>query len=308
MTGKSSSIFDNQRYDAPSFILAGKMTNYGDDTKGPGRQVSLMVDWSVYDVNSDKVVFELETAGYSDSRTGLKLYDEINLALKDALIGLISNGEFQKLVLKKEVLKSSDDDIYLTVNQSNIKKITEPTIADFTKSVVTIKTYNAHGSGFIISEDGYILTNEHVVGRLKSVNVIFDNGITLQGEVIKTSKKRDIALVKIPGKGYKPLKIHSDLNSQKIGSEVFAIGTPADIDLGQTVTKGILSGVREKENQEFIQTDVSISPGSSGGPLINEKGEVIGVVVSKIKGIDVEGVGFAIPIEDAVSVLKIRFQ
>lgn len=179
-------------------------------------------------------------------------------------------------------------------------------------SVVTVKNGNSFGSGFLISKSGYIMTNHHVVAGGTGLEVIFSNGITMDATVVKSDEARDVAIVKINGSGFKPFAMNADEASSDIGSEVIAIGTPEDIKLNQTVTKGIISGKRELEDNHarknnFIQTDVTINHGNSGGPLINMNGEVIGVIVAKLSGKTTEGLGFAIPIGEAIEKLNVRF-
>jgi serine protease Do len=124
--------------------------------------------------------------------------------------------------------------------------------------------------------------------------------------LVAENKKRDVALLKVVGNGYRALPINLDDNINKVGADVIAIGTPQDISLGQSVTKGIISGKRVFEDLQYIQTDVSINSGNSGGALINNNGEVIGIIVSKLIGSGVEGLGFAIPINSALQDLNIQ--
>lgn len=171
------------------------------------------------------------------------------------------------------------------------------------KAVVTIKTDKGFGSGAVISSDGFIVTNEHVVENNKEVTVKFNNGFSLKGTVVKKNASADLALVKVDASDLTPLSL---LNSEaEIGEDVFAIGTPADISLEQTVSKGIVSGKRVIEGLKFLQTDVSINPGNSGGPLINQSGEIVGINAMKIIAQGFEGLGFAIPSADVIKMLNL---
>ncbi|MDQ3100391.1 MAG: trypsin-like peptidase domain-containing protein [Bacteroidota bacterium] len=172
------------------------------------------------------------------------------------------------------------------------------------KAVVTIQTETGHGSGFLISNNGYMITNEHVVEGENSVKVKFEQGFTLDGTVIKTNKDYDLALVKVEATDLPALSIGNDAGLM-LGEEIFAIGTPLDATLGQSVSRGILSGRREYESFQYLQTDVSINPGNSGGPLIDETGKVVGVATMKISGKGLEGLGFGVPISIAISQLNI---
>lgn len=164
------------------------------------------------------------------------------------------------------------------------------------KSCVTIKAKGGHGSGFIISDDGYLITNYHVVNGVSSVDVVLNNKTVVTGTVERVDQIIDLALIKIDTAGVEVDGLPISLDkSIPLGNTIFAIGTPENVALGQTISKGIISGVRESNGFEYIQTDVSINRGNSGGALINEKGNVIGIVSSKFVGFATEGIGFVIP-------------
>jgi len=173
------------------------------------------------------------------------------------------------------------------------------------KAVVTIQTEKGHGSGFIVSKDGYLITNEHVVGNESIVRVKFEQGFTLDAQVVKVNKDFDLALVKVQATDLPALTIGDD-SALMLGEEIFAIGTPLDATLGQSVSRGVLSGRRELDGRNYLQTDVSINPGNSGGPFIDEDGKVVGVATMKISGKGLEGLGFGVPISVALEMLNIR--
>ena len=155
------------------------------------------------------------------------------------------------------------------------------------------------GSGFIISKDGYIITNNHVIRKADEIKVILENEDEYSAEIIGTDPKTDLALLKIkPNKPLKPVKLGNS-SSLEIGDWVVAIGNP--FGLGNTVTAGIVSAKGRSLGlgayDDFIQTDAAINPGNSGGPLFNFKGEVIGVNTAIIAG--GQGIGFAIPMNMA---------
>lgn len=172
------------------------------------------------------------------------------------------------------------------------------------KAVVTIQTEEGHGSGFIVSSDGYLITNEHVVGDESVVRVKFEQGFTLDAQVVKVNKDFDLALVKVQATELPALTIGDD-SILMLGEELFAIGTPLDATLGQSVSRGVLSGRRELDGRNYLQTDVSINPGNSGGPFIDVDGKVVGVATMKISGKGLEGLGFGVPISVALEMLNI---
>jgi serine protease Do len=162
------------------------------------------------------------------------------------------------------------------------------------------------GSGFIISKDGFILTNNHVVEGADSIKVILSNDRAFDAKLIGTDPQTDVALIKIEDPENLPVLPLGNSANLEVGEWVIAIGNP--FGLSQTVTVGVVSatgrssvGINEYEN--FIQTDAAINPGNSGGPLINSRGEVVGIntaLFSRTGGY--MGIGFAIPINMAKSI------
>ena len=163
------------------------------------------------------------------------------------------------------------------------------------------------GSGFIISQDGYILTNNHVVGDADKITVRLNDGREFKAKTIGTDPNSDVALIKIDGSKNLPVLPLGDSDALEVGEWVMAIGNP--FGLSHTLTVGVVSAkgrnsVGINDYEDFIQTDAAINPGNSGGPLINMKGEAIGIntaIYSKSGGY--MGIGFAIPI-NMVKVIK----
>ncbi len=155
------------------------------------------------------------------------------------------------------------------------------------------------GSGFIISKEGYILTNNHVVEDADQIKVKLADGKQIDGRIIGRDPKTDLAMVKIDGvSDLKPLKL-GDSDALKVGNWVVAVGSPFGLE--QTVTAGIVSAkgrvIGSGPYDNFIQTDASINPGNSGGPLINMEAEVVGINTAILAS--GQGIGFAIPINMA---------
>jgi serine protease Do len=165
------------------------------------------------------------------------------------------------------------------------------------------------GSGMIIDAQGHILTNYHVIGGATTIEVQLSDGRRIPAKVVGTDPKTDLAVIRIAAEGRLPFVTFGDSDKVEVGQWVIAIGHPRGLD--QTVTQGIISakhrrGITEPNSyQDFLQTDAAINPGSSGGPLLNLKGEVIGVnaaIASESGGF--EGIGFTIPSNMAVFVAK----
>ncbi|MBW1730918.1 MAG: Do family serine endopeptidase [Deltaproteobacteria bacterium] len=165
------------------------------------------------------------------------------------------------------------------------------------------------GTGMIMDEKGYILTNNHVVAGATEIKVLLANGKRYPAKLIGTDPKTDLAVIKISAKDPLPHVVFGDSDKVEVGQWVVAIGHPRGLD--QTVTQGIISakhrrGIMDPSSyQDYLQTDAAINPGNSGGPLLNLKGEVIGVnaaIATQSGGF--EGIGFAIPSNMALHIAK----
>lgn len=174
------------------------------------------------------------------------------------------------------------------------------------------KVVQGVGSGVIVHSDGYILTNDHVAGRNPtSLTVILKNGDELEGKTMWSDPTLDLAVVKVNAKNLPVARI-GDSEELIVGETAIAIGTPLGLQFQHTVTSGIISALgrtiqvptERGENfmEDLIQTDASINPGNSGGPLINSKGEVVGI--NTVKVTSAEGIGFAIPIDVAKPIIS----
>lgn len=184
---------------------------------------------------------------------------------------------------------------------SDISPCVVTIVGNYDGSGETIKYNNPtmHGSGVIYKSNGYIVTNAHVVEDIKNLTVVLNDGTTLPGNVLYTDEKADLAIVKIDKIGLKPVKI-ADEKTIVSGKTAIAIGTPISLSMRNTVTKGIVSGngvALSGSYYKLIQTDAAINPGNSGGPLLNTKGELIGINSSKFASVGIDNVGFAIPVD-----------
>ncbi len=210
---------------------------------------------------------------------------------------------------RSAIVEQSEDDIVIN------------TIKNVSESVVTIvgnysspylsqnaQDYNelyAHGAGVVIKSNGTILTNAHVVKDIQNLTVIFGNGDTYSGTVQYIDETSDLAVVKINKLGLKPITFASE-HSLKVGQSVIAIGTPLSVRHMNSASKGIVSGVGVSVGAHYLftQSDVAINGGNSGGPLINMKGELVGINSLKYVGSDVEGMSFSIPVDTINYVLN----
>ena len=255
------------------------------------------------------------------------------LALSCALLGSVAGGvmvlEFApRAQIAEQVTPNETDDgiIYNPVTHRNTgdKALTPKEVFDSNvNAVVGIQTagsttnvfgqetqFASSGSGFVISEDGYVITNHHVIDGAETVEVAFYDGTSYEATIIGSEKANDVALLKIDAEGLQAVSI-GDSDELQVGDQVAAIGNPLG-ELTFTLTSGYVSALDRAINTDgapinMLQTDAAINSGNSGGPLFDMNGNVIGITTAKYSGnsgsgASIEGIGFAIPINDVMGV------
>lgn len=165
----------------------------------------------------------------------------------------------------------------------------------------------ASGTGFIISEDGYILTNYHVISGFSSVSVMLHNEESYDAEVVAGDKANDVAVLKIEAPGLTPVTLGNS-DELRVGQDIYVIGNPLG-ELTYTLTGGLISALDRAINTDgtpinMFQIDAAVNSGNSGGPVINAAGEVVGIVTAKYSSSGVEGLGFALPIDDVLAIAQ----
>ncbi len=168
----------------------------------------------------------------------------------------------------------------------------------------------AHGTGAIIRQDGWIITNAHVVDGMTNLVVVTADGKKYDAERTHSDPTSDLALVKIKATKLPVIKLAASPLKVEAGETVIAIGTPVSFSLRNTATSGILSGMNRSVSSAYnlLQTDAAINPGNSGGPLMNMKGEVIGINSLKFVDVDVDNLGFSIPADTVSYVINHFFK
>lgn len=175
-------------------------------------------------------------------------------------------------------------------------------IVCYTGDITTVENCSSQGSGIIISSDGYVLTNSHVINNSKTaylIQIVTSDGKEYTAGVVGFDSRTDIAVLKMDdAKDLKPATF-GDSSKIELGEDIIAVGNPGGLDYQNSITKGIVSALNRELSStslvKYIQTDAAINPGNSGGPVVNLYGQVIGVATSKIVSEQYEGMGFAIP-------------
>ncbi len=205
-----------------------------------------------------------------------------------------------------------------SMSVSDVASMTAPSVVEITTEAVTTDIYmqqyvqTGAGSGVIISDDGYIVTNNHVIDGAEKITVTTKDGTAYDAKLIGTDSETDVALLKVEATGLQPAVIGNSSDLQ-VGDTAVVIGNPLG-QLGGTVTSGIISALDRDitlngNSMSLLQTNAAINPGNSGGGLFNDKGELVGIVVAKSggttsDGTTIEGLGFAIPIDDVKEVIQ----
>ena len=181
-------------------------------------------------------------------------------------------------------------------------EVKESAVARSAEAVVTIEALDGHGSGVVIGDDGWILTNWHVVADTTlTYTVKFPGGGTKEARLVRHHPVQDLAVMRVDSTGLPVLPLAARV--PVAGETAFAIGAPHSPDLGGSVSHGVVSAFRRDGERPLLQTDASISPGNSGGALVNAAGRLIGIITEKVIDEGVEGVGFAVPVDEVIRAL-----
>jgi S1-C subfamily serine protease len=324
---KNNALFageDSKKPMLPKYIIGAQIVDLNvtvrfdkKDKLNAGSYIStnnIKIIWKVLDKTTDKVVYSFNSENTVKSRNNSLYYQNKNLlsSYESTLMDLFNDPKFIELIKNSKKTSTSTDNApaseALKMVISPIKtpafKNQSEMIKHASEGCVTIVTDAGHGSGVIFDARGYILTAYHVLEGVNKIKVVFASGIELDAVLVSSSPKNDLAIIKIPGKGFKALALAAD--EVTLGDEVLTIGTPADVDLGQSIAKGMISGKRSIEELVYLQINMAVSPGNSGGPLINDKGEIIGIIQKKMVGKGIEGIGFAVPVETIKTALNIE--
>lgn len=256
----------------------------------------------------------------SNSQENLKLI--FIIAFSFVIGGIVTFSLLKWTPLIKEVIGSSNNTI-ITKNGTQVyeKSSLGPSIEKIYDAVVVVEVYQkdelaSTGSGFIYKVDneyGYVLTNQHVVDGGDKIKLIMSNDEEIDAEVLGKDEYLDLAVIRIAKDKVKMIANIGNSEKMNLGDAVFTVGSPMGYDYRGSVTSGILSGkdrmvsvsVSNSSSNDWVmrvlQIDASINPGNSGGPLLNVNGEVIGICSMKLVDDQIEGMGFAIPIEYAMN-------
>ena len=279
------SLLEN-KLEEKSQVLKSEITGVQSNVATLGQAVNTKID-TFY---SDYSGFKSSVTGQVTSlETNLNTFSSQSQQQFQSIAGQISNVESKSKALEDQLAGMS-------FKTQDFSKIIESAL----KAVVSVRTDKSVGSGVLVDDRGYVVTNYHVIGGATSAGVLtYDNELH-KVSLVAIDAGRDLALLQVFNGTFTSMGF-ADSDMAKVGQSVIAIGNPGGLDF--TVTEGIVSALdREVSGQKYIQTDVSINPGNSGGPLVDTSGRILGINQKKISGF--EGVGFAIPADDVKAFVR----
>jgi S1-C subfamily serine protease len=266
------------------------------------------VEVQLFDAVANQTVYKRTFYGHGED-AGMKPNPIIN-AVVEAILNSATDPEFVKLVSKHPNQAQGSDasvsKLDLAACRRDESAILPQGLPKALESVVEIQVGRVIGTGVIISPDGWILTAAHVVNDAPEIWVRFANGAQVLAALERSETQLDVALIRVQGRKYPCSPIRSAIEDLAIGSDVFTINLALGDDSPPAVARGVVSGYPEHEGKRFIQTDASVNAGSSGGPVFAPDSSIAGITVSKVYGIGIEGLGFAVPINDVIRHLSVR--
>lgn len=282
-----------------------------DKAKGDG---SMSMEWQIYSRLQHQVVARIETSATFKERTAVQggLMHLLSGVFAENAKQLAASPEFRKLVEPRVQTSEASPQPSAPIAVAADSRAVP--LAEALKSVVLVYGGGGQGSGFLLSRDGYVVTDQHVVGGANEVKVRWPDGVETVGEVVRRSRPRDVALIKTDARGRNPLPLRRI--PLQPGETVVVIAAPLGKDFQGTVTRGTYSAERTLDGVAYLQSDVHVAPGSSGGPMLDDQGRVIGlveaaalypvVIKAQFRGEAPSDVNLFIPIGEAAKALGLK--
>jgi len=295
------------------FVLRDMRFNYGTNLNAQFNQFHSFMEFdvTVLDLYTKMAVYNKafnvtnysEVLGFNVIEGDFSNYFAI--AFGNFVDDMLANPDIKAIIYQEEKTEQLNFESAIKLQTSTAPEKT--LIQSALESTVTIRVGSGHGSGAIISPEGLILTCHHNINAAEEVEVVFSNGVSARASVVRKDPEYDIALLQLTDVKARQLYL-SDRASVEVGEDAWVIGTPGFAELGQSVSRGVISGKRIIQEKEYLQTDASVNPGNSGGPLLDAKGRIVGIVNAKVIASGMEGLGFAIPVWTIVERLKIEME
>ncbi len=304
--GAENLVFDKDESQRAEFRVGGIVKELDCTHTRGGMNCGLAVEWQLLDVARDAVVYKvltrsavLDVSEANKPRLGAHL-------LLGAFDSLLGRDRFRAALAAGTSARRQSDATFPSATFARCaplsKKMPEAAEQVLSATVVVRRSSGGgFGSGFFISTDGLVLTAAHVVDGAK-VTLRMRDGVEIDAIPVRVAWRTDVALLR-PIRRLTTQCLSAGLIEPSMGAELYTAGAPARLELAFSLTRGIVSAMRERDGVRILQTDAPVSPGNSGGPMVDSSAAVVAVTSSKLAGGAVEGVGFGVPIATALAAL-----
>jgi S1-C subfamily serine protease len=304
--GAENLVFDKDESNRAQFMVGGTVKEVACDQKMLKISCRIGVEWQLLDVSRDRVVYTAMVRPTVMDLPSDRKEHMAGLLLDAAMDRLLDRPHFREAL----VAHPDSDDSTPAFAEATIPRCAPGSRVaadanDVLGRVVVVKTHNGFGSGFFVSPDGLVMTAAHVVEDTVVMLRLHD-GTEAKAIPVRVAHREDVALLRTetPLTGQRCLPLRSD--TAPAGTEVYAVGAPASLALAFSLTRGIVSGYPVFSDQRRLQTDASVNPGNSGGPIVDASGAALGVVSFKVVSAKVEGLAFAVPVTEALRALNLH--
>jgi hypothetical protein len=291
----------------PELILGGVVRELDCKPMNGALNCRFGLEWQMFDVRTQHVIYQALVRGAEyDIRRDASSTDVGKQMLTQAIDSLVARPRFKKLL---EPTESSNHEAAFPV--SSFKRCTSGALdmprqaGKATEATVMIELKGGAGSGFFLNDEGLILTAAHVVANADELRARLQDGRTFPVDVIRSAPSADVALLKVRS-ALKSSCLELAPTETAIGADVYAIGAPSGGQLAFSLTRGIVSGLRNWKGNTLLQTDAAINPGNSGGPLVGTDGRVKATVSAKLVGTAIEGLAFGVPAQSGLLALGLK--
>jgi S1-C subfamily serine protease len=302
--GAEDLVFKKDESEKARFVIGGILDEVACQSEGGMTNCRVGVVWRLLDRATNAVTYEVRSRYVERSITSASDKSWVKRALQGVFHALLVRPKFVAALKRTAASPSAETVSFPPAHVKTCGIEPQPMPAGAEQAIagtILVEGDQVFGSGVLLSEDGYALTAAHVVTGESKLTAKLRDGSTRSVRVLRTAPKRDVALLKLEGAPTPCLTVAT--GQALVGSELYAIGAPEFKELSFSMSRGIVSGMRDWKGDPLIQTDASVNAGHSGGPLIDSEGRIVAITLAKIAGLGIEGVAFGAPIGNALEIL-----
>jgi len=305
--GDERLLFDRDRSDEARFLLGGTMESLEIDEYDDTISLELTISWQIFDSVRDTVIYTTTTRGFIQQDYDVD--DDDDDDGDDDAGQLLLVASVERLMVRENFLLTLQGEpaaSAATPEPSVLARCTDPPsgVEGSLAATWVLRQGTRSGSAVMLSPDGYLLTAAHVVSPGEPLAAHNNQGERHEAEILLRDEVQDVALVHVPATAQPCLAPVPEQGS--VGDALLVVGAPLGEALEFSVSRGIISGFRDFDGRRYLQTDTSINPGNSGGPMVDEAGQLAGIASWKVAGEGLEGLGFGVPVDVALSTLAVE--